>query len=139
MGLDGNFITGAPLYEQIARKLEDDILRGILEEGQQAPSTNELSHAYAINPATAAKGLNLLAEEGLLYKRRGIGMFVSQGAREALRGQRKQRFYTDYVVGLVQEAKRLAVSPEELVAMIRKAGTMDGPDHNLLEGSEYGK
>lgn len=137
MQLDGNFTAGAPLYEQIARKLEDDILRGILQEDQQAPSTNELSRAYAINPATAAKGLNLLVEEGVLYKRRGIGMFVARGAQEALRARRKDRFYTDYIVGLVREAQRLDISAEELAQMIHKASS--AKTMPTLEESEYGK
>ena len=70
--MDGTFTAGVPIYEQIARKLEDAILKGLLEAGQQAPSTNELARVYQINPATAAKGLNRLVEEGVLYKRRGL-------------------------------------------------------------------
>ena len=70
------------IYLQIARMLEDDILRGVYKEEEGVPSTNELSRGYSINPATAAKGLNLLVDEGVLYKRRGIGMFVSKGANE---------------------------------------------------------
>lgn len=120
--MDGTFTAGVPIYEQIARKLEDAILKGLLEAVQQAPSTNELARVYQINPATAAKGLNRLVEEGILYKRRGLGMFVAEGAQEMLRSARRANFYDDYVVGLVREAKRLEISPEELIEMIRTAG-----------------
>ena len=79
--LDG----GGMIYLQIAQMLENDILRNIYREEEQVPSTNELARGYSINPATAAKGINLLVAEGILYKKRGIGMFVagSGGTREA--------------------------------------------------------
>jgi len=78
------------IYLQIARMLEDDILRGVYREEEQVPSTNELARAFRINPATAAKGINLLAASGVLYKRRGIGMFVAPGAEEAVKAQRSR-------------------------------------------------
>ena len=78
------------IYLQIAKMLEDGILRGIYPEGCQVPSTNELARTLCINPATGAKGLNLLVEEGILYKRRGLGMFVSEGAAERIRAKRRQ-------------------------------------------------
>lgn len=83
--MTGNFSDSTSIYLQIAEMLENDILRGVLEEEGQAPSTNELARAYSINPATAAKGINLLVADGILYKRRGIGMFVSPGARRLYR------------------------------------------------------
>ena len=99
--------------------LEDDILRGILAEEEQVPSTNELARAYSIN--TAAKGINLLVDEGVLYKKRGIGMFVAPGARGAIVQKRKDAFYEAYVTQLVREAKALDITKEELAAMIEKA------------------
>ena len=105
---------GQPLiYLQIARMLEDDILRGVYREEEQVPSTNELA-------ATAAKGINLLAASGVLYKRRGIGMFVAPGAEEAVKAQRRAAFYDGYVLPLVREARSLDLSEEELLAMVRK-------------------
>ena len=113
---------GQPLiYLQIARMLEDDILRGVYREEEQVPSTNELARAFRINPATAAKGINLLAASGVLYKRRGIGMFVAPGAEEAVKAQRRADFYDGYVLPLVREARSLDLSEEELLAMVRKA------------------
>lgn len=113
---------GQPLiYLQIAQMLEDDILRGVYREEEQVPSTNELARAFRINPATAAKGINLLAASGVLYKRRGIGMFVAPGAEEAVKAQRRAAFYDGYVLPLVWEARSLNLPEEALLAMIRKA------------------
>ena len=109
------------IYLQIARMLEDDILRGVYREEEQVPSTNELARGYNINPATAAKGINLLVADGILYKKRGIGMFVSPGAGEAVRNKRKAAFYDGFVKPLVKEGASLAVTGEELLAMVRRA------------------
>lgn len=119
--LDGNFDEGAPLYEQIAHKISDDVLKNVLEEEEQAPSSNELARLYSINPATAARGLNLLVEQGVLYKRRGLGMFVAQGARAQLCAQRRESFYSQYVQRLAQEAARLGIPRDELLHMIDRA------------------
>ena len=81
--MHGTLSDQSLIYLQIAQMLEDDILRGVYREEEQVPSTNELSRVYHINPATAAKGLNLLSAEGILYKRRGIGMFVLRGGAGA--------------------------------------------------------
>ena len=109
------------LYLQIARMLEDDILRGVYREEEQVPSTNELARNYNINPATAAKGINLLVSDGILYKRRGIGMFVSKGAGDTVKEKRKAAFYDGFVKPLVKEGASLALTGEELVDMITKA------------------
>lgn len=102
--------------------LEDDILRGVYREEEQVPSTNELARAFRINPATAAKGINLLAASGVLYKRRGIGMFVAPGAGGGRpRPSGVPAFYDGYVLPLVREARSLDLSEEELLAMVRKA------------------
>ena len=85
------------------------------------PSTNELARGYNINPATAAKGINLLVADGILYKKRGIGMFVSPGAGETVRNNRKAAFYDGFVKPLVKEGASLALSGEELMAMVSRA------------------
>ena len=107
------------IYLQIKEMIERDILRDILLEEERVPSTNELAKLYAINPATAAKGVNLLVDEGILYKKRGIGMFVATGAKEAIRKKRRKHFYEDYVQTLLTEAASLGITREELVRMIR--------------------
>ena len=109
------------IYLQIAQMLEDDILRGVYREGDQVPSTNELARAYNINPATAAKGINLLVAEGILYKRRGIGMFVSPGAERAVKEKRKAAFFDGYIKPMVKEGASLSLTGEELLAMVRRA------------------
>ena len=109
------------IYLQIARMLEDDILRGVYREEEQVPSTNELARGYNINPATAAKGLNLLVSQGILYKKRGIGMFVSPGAGETVKQARKDAFYDGYVKPLIKEGASLALTGEELLAMVSRA------------------
>ena len=117
---------GAPLFVQVAERLVDEIADGGLVEGEQVPSTNELAAYYRINPATAAKGINVLTEDGLLEKRRGIGMFVAIGARARLLAERRKRFAERYVEPLVAEAGRLGIDAEELVALIREAGYPQG-------------
>ena len=109
------------IYLQIARMLEDDILRGVYREEEQVPSTNELARGYNINPATAAKGINLLVADGILYKKRGIGMFVAPGAANAVKQKRKAAFYDGFVKPLVKEGASLALTGEELMAMVSQA------------------
>lgn len=109
------------IYIQIKEMIEDDILRDVLLEEERVPSTNELARLYAINPATAAKGINLLVDEGILYKKRGIGMFVATGAKAQIRGKRREQFYDNYVKSLMAEATSLGITKKELVAMILEA------------------
>lgn len=108
------------IYLQVSEMIETDILRGILLEEERVPSTNELAKLYTINPATAAKGINLLVDEGILYKKRGIGMFVAEGAKEHIIEKRRDAFYENYVKSLLEEAKSLGISSEQLVDMIRE-------------------
>ena len=91
------------IYLQIAQMLEDDILRQIYQEGEQVPSTNELARSFNINPATAAKGINLLVSDGILFKKRGVGMFVSPGARQTVQKKRQTAFYGSYIKPMVKE------------------------------------
>lgn len=109
------------IYIQIKEMIENDILRNILLEEERVPSTNELAKLYAINPATAAKGINVLVDEGILYKKRGIGMFVVTGAKKQIMEKRKKNFYNDYVKSLMAEADSLGISRQELIAMIQEA------------------
>ena len=115
------------IYLQIKEMIEQDILRDILLEEERVPSTNELAKLYAINPATAAKGVNLLVDEGILHKKRGIGMFVATGAKEAIRKKRREHFFENYVKGMLTEAANLGISKEELIEMI--AWEQGGKEH----------
>jgi GntR family transcriptional regulator len=117
---------GTPLFTQIAERLAEEIADGALAEGERVPSTNELAAHYRINPATAAKGINTLAGDGLLEKRRGIGMFVAAGARQRLLDQRRTRFAERYVDPLVAEAGRLGINADELFGLIRQSSQTQG-------------
>lgn len=107
-----------PIFLQIAEQIEDDIVAGRLPEETQVPSTNEFAAYLRINPATAGKGVNLLVDQGILYKKRGIGMFVADGARARLVAQRRERFREQYLAPLLAEAARLGITPGQLSTMI---------------------
>lgn len=117
---------GRALFLQIAEQIEDSIVDGSLPEEAQAPSTNELAAFYRINPATAAKGVNMLVETGILYKRRGIGMFVATGAREALLARRRAAFAESYIRPLLAEAARLGLTTEDVTALIHTHAPTEG-------------
>lgn len=106
------------IYIQISEMIEQDILRDILLEEEKAPSTNELAKIFAINPATAAKGINILVDKGILYKKRGIGMFVVTGAKEKIMKKRREEFNDNYIKKLLAEAASIGIGKEELVNMI---------------------
>jgi len=109
-----------PLFQSIAEWLKDAILAGIYKEEEQIPSITEISVQYNINPATALKGVNQLVDQKLLYKKRGMGMFVSTGARSRLLGQRQDQFFDDYVQPLVSEAKNLQIGADNLKEMVER-------------------
>jgi GntR family transcriptional regulator len=113
---------GSPLFQQIARQIENAVVEGSLAEDTQVPSANELAAFHRINPATAAKGINQLVADGVLYKKRGIGMFVASGAQERLRERRRQQFTQLYVEPLLAEAVNLALDIEEVKAIIDREG-----------------
>ena len=108
------------IYLQISEMIEQDILRDNILEEEKVPSTNELAKLYAINPATAAKGINILVDKGILYKKRGIGMFVTKGAKEKIRETIKDEFYEKYIVGLLKEAQNLGIDRQEIIRMIEE-------------------
>jgi GntR family transcriptional regulator len=121
-GLD----EGAPLFVQIAERLAEEIADGGLAEGERVPSTNELAAFHRINPATAAKGINVLAADGLLEKRRGVGMFVATGARRRLLEQRRAQFTERYVAPLAAEASRLGIGTNDLIELVRSCCDVQG-------------
>ncbi|WOO34871.1 GntR family transcriptional regulator [Anaerocolumna sp. AGMB13020] len=122
--MNTTFDNNKPIFIQIREKIEDQIVNNQLKEEEQAPSTNQLVSFYKINHATVAKGVNQLVEEGILYKKRGIGMFVAAGAKEKLMNKRKEVFVDDYIVPLVQEALKLGISEGEITEMINRIGRM---------------
>ena len=113
-----NTNSDKPIFLQIAEGMEDAILSGAFAEESQIPSITEFSVNYKINPATALKGINILTDAGIVYKKRGLGMFVKTGAVEKLKDKRKQSFYQNFIEGLIAEAKRLQISKAEIQVMI---------------------
>lgn len=112
------FDERSPIYHQIAEAIKNDILSGELEAEDQVMSTNQYAAHFRINPATAAKGFQQLVDEGVLYKRRGIGMFVSSTARARLLEQRRQRFFADVVEPMVAEARVIGIPLDDVVERI---------------------
>ncbi len=122
-----------PIFLQLAEAIEDNILKGIYAEETQIPSTTELAVVLKINPATANKGVNLLVDEGVVYKKRGMGMFVCPGARKKVVQKRKHAFFQDFVLPLLKEAEKLGFTPEDVVGWLNQstakpAGERTNPD-----------
>ncbi len=115
-----DFSSETPIYQQIADQLESAILQGIYEEESQVPSTTEISVLYKINPATALKGVSLLVDASILYKKRGLGMFVAEGAKLKVLEKRRRAFCDHYVMPMVAEAKKLSITAEELQTMMMR-------------------
>ena len=108
-----------PLYLQIAQWLEDKIVTGQLQADEQIPSTTELSQVLKINPATIRKGVSLLVEKGLVYKKRGMGMYVTQNANRSVRDDRRTKFYDDFIAPLLAEANRLGLTKEDIIELLK--------------------
>ncbi|MET3683081.1 DNA-binding transcriptional regulator YhcF (GntR family) [Alkalibacillus flavidus] len=118
--MSGPFRDDRPIFLQVREMIEDQILNDQLQEGEQAPSTNQLVNVYKINHLTVSKGINQLVDEGILYKKRGVGMFVSEGAKTELIEQRKQSFVDRYVKDMLAEADKLNMSEDELIRLIQQ-------------------
>lgn len=115
-----SFTDDKPLYLQIAEQLEDAIFTGAYAEETQIPSTTELSVSLQMNPATVLKGMNILVSENIIYKKRGLGMFVSTGATERIKRKRQQNFYENFVSPMVIEAKKLGLTESEIKNLIER-------------------
>ena len=110
-----------PIFLQLAETVEDNILKGVYPEETQIPSTTEVAVTLKVNPATVNRGMNLLVDQEILYKKRGVGMFVSTGARERILARHKQAFFQDYLLPLLEEAKNLGLSREDVVEMLHRS------------------
>ncbi len=108
------------IYIQLADWIEDNILSGVFPEENRIPSVSELSAGFKINHVTTLKGINILTEEGIIYKKHGVGMFVAKGAREIIKSKRKKAYYDKYITTAVREAGKLGITDEELYEMVRK-------------------
>ena len=114
-----------PIFLQIAEQIEDSIFTGVYGEEERIPSTNEIAALLNINPHTVLKGVNLLVEEDILYKKRGLGMFVKEGAREKIRNKRKNAFFEQYIERLIQEAGKLQMTKEQVIELIERGYAHD--------------
>ena len=115
-----NLESEKPIYLELSNWIEDNILSLTFKEETQIPSTTELSVSFKINPATALKGISILVDQGIIYKKRGIGMFVNEGAVEKICKKRKQDFFEAYINSLLLEAKKLRISKDEIIDMIER-------------------
>ncbi len=109
-----------PIFLQIAEQLEDSIFTGVFPEETKIPSTNEISALLNINPHTVLKGMNMLVDEEIIYKKRGLGMFVKEGAVEKIRLKRQSQFYEQYIAALIEEASKLKMTKEEIITLIER-------------------
>lgn len=109
-----------PLFQQITQMIMDEIVEGQLKEGEQVPSENELSQFYNINRATVRKGLQTLIDQNIIYKQRGIGMFVKEGAMKLLLKERQNHYRSLYIHPLLEEAKRIGLSIDEVIHIIQE-------------------
>ena len=116
------------IFEQVAEIVEDQILDGYLKADDQSPSTTEFANVYSINPATARKGLNILVDEGILYKKRGMGMFVTQGAKKIIINKRKDEYISNILPDLIKNMTMLGITKEELIKEIDNLYKKDGND-----------
>jgi GntR family transcriptional regulator len=123
------FDDRSPIYRQIADQIRADVLRGTLAAGEQVMSTTQYAATYRINPATAARAFAELVDEGVLHKRRGIGMFVREDAPERLRAEHRDRFLTEVVDDLVGQAASAGIGVDELVAHIRRRAAQIQEEH----------
>lgn len=114
------FDNSSPIYRQIAERIRTEILNGELEADDPVMSTNQYASFYRINPATAAKAFQLLVDEGVLYKRRGVGMFVSPDAREQLRSRHRARFYVDVVEPMAAQARAIGIPLRDVIRWIEE-------------------
>jgi GntR family transcriptional regulator len=115
-----NFDDGQPIFQQIAEMIEDDILNGTYSEGDQIISMSQFSRTFQINPATAVKGIALLVNEGILYKKRGLGMYVAAGAKKTIMNKRRSRFLNELVLKLLDEADKLELTSADVIEMIKQ-------------------
>lgn len=109
-----------PIFIQIAEQLEDSIFTNIFPEGTKIPSTNEIAVLFNINPHTVLKGMNMLVDEGVIYKQRGLGMYVQKGAVKMIRDKRQSQFYNQYIAALIEEAAKLQMTKEEIISLIER-------------------
>jgi len=130
------FNDGTPIYRQIAGQLREDIVEGLLADDEQVMSTNQYASFHRINPATVAKAFQELVDEDLIFKKRGLGMFVRPGAQERLRAHRRARFIDDRIAPVLAEAERLGMTVDQVVDAVRSAADRRTPTRRRTQGAD---
>jgi GntR family transcriptional regulator len=115
-----NFDEGQPIFQQVAEMIEDDILNGTYQEEDQVLSVSQFVKTFEINPATVVRGFNMLVLDAILYKKRGLGMFVGKGAKEKIMSKRRERFYIDFMQKMLDEAYKLQLTKADLIKLINE-------------------
>jgi GntR family transcriptional regulator len=124
-----------PIFIQLAESIEDNILKGIYPEETQIPSTTEVAVILKINPATVNRGVNLLVDDGIIYKKRGVGMFVCQGAHEKIMAKHKQAFYHNFLLPMLDEAKNLGLSRQDVIGMLNSSTKIEPAEGRISNES----
>ena len=115
-----------PIFQQIMEIIESDIITGAYQVDDLIISTTQISKVYSVNPTTAVKAISKLTDAGVLYKKRGIGMCVAEGAREKITARRKDLFFSQTIGAILSEAKTLGITLDELIAEMKtKEGASD--------------
>lgn len=114
-----------PIYRQIADQIRQDVVEGNLLEEEQVMSTTQYATTFRINPATAAKAFAELIDEGVLYQKRGLGTFVSSGARARLLDQRRERYFDEVLRPALEEARRIEIPLEEIASYLASVQAED--------------
>ncbi|WP_017549946.1 GntR family transcriptional regulator [Salinicoccus carnicancri] len=123
--MSGQLNDRKPIFEQIKDWISDQIISGTLRADDRVPSTNEIVQFYKVNHLTVAKGVNQLVDQGVIYKKRGVGMFVAPDAKERLISERKQSFKEEYLKPMLDEARKLGLTDQEIGQLITE---MKGSD-----------
>lgn len=119
-----------PIYIQISDWLENEILLKNIKSNEKMYSQYQLAEIFNVNPATAAKGLGKLLSDNIVYKKRGLGMFLSDEGREIILDKRKNEVLKKMIYDLVKEAKILNVDIDELIFMVKSAKNNELQEEN---------
>jgi GntR family transcriptional regulator len=113
--MDREWNDNQPIYRQVRDRVVAMILDGVLKEGDQLLSVRDVAAEYRVNPLTVLKGYQELANEGLVESRRGLGMFINEGARDMLLQGERQKFLSDEWPRIYANIQRLGLKAEELL------------------------
>jgi GntR family transcriptional regulator len=114
--MDPNWNDTQPIYRQLRDRIVTMILEGVVKDGDALPSVRQVAGEYQLNPLTVLKGYQALVDEELVEKKRGLGMYVKEGARSALLAEERRKFLEEQWPGILATIRRLGLDPAELLA-----------------------